>query len=293
MGLTVTDIVMMGLGTVLMIFIIFLSIRGKKYDYLFETLDANEFKLKEIYSIGYALTEILHMDFQNDNNKQNQKLRQELKVLFDEKYTEYYLRVIYAQCISIFLVLLQVAFIFYALSRDISVFAIMAVLAATVAYYFFSSVDKKIAKRSEALLSDFSDAVSNLALLTNAGMILREAWEATAATGEGLLYKEMEKTCEDMRNGVSDIEAIRRFGVRCIIPEIKKFSSTLIQGMEKGNKELAAALRGQSDELWEMKKQSVKRQGETAASKLLLPMIIMFIGVLIIIIVPVFANMGI
>ena len=293
MGITITDLVMMGLGTLLMLFIIFLSIKGRQYDYLFESLDDKDFRLKEIYSIGYAFIEISKINFQSDSSKVNRKLRQELRVLYDEKYVEYYLRVIYSQCISFFFVFLQLSFIFYGLSRDIAAFAIFALLSFVIAYYFFTSVDKKITKRSEELLSDFSDAVSNLALLTNAGMILREAWEATSYTGEGVLYQEMRKTVEDMHNGISDVEAIRLFGVRCIIPEIKKFSSTLIQGMEKGNRELAVALRQQSDELWELKKQTVKRQGETAASKLLLPMIIMFIGVLIIIIVPVFANMGI
>lgn len=35
----------------------------------------------------------------------------------------------------------------------------------------------------------------------------------------------MRHSCQEMQNGVSEGEAIRRFGVRCIIPEIKKFAS--------------------------------------------------------------------
>ena len=51
---------------------------------------------------------------------------------------------------------------------------------------------KKIEARSAALLGDFSEVVSKLALLTNAGMILREAWELTANAGEGIFYEEMQ-----------------------------------------------------------------------------------------------------
>lgn len=293
MGLAGVDIVIMGIGFALLFFIVVLAIKGKQYDALFSSLDDKEFPLKEVYSIGYAALILFKIDLQNDNSKRNQKLRQELKILYEEKYAEYYMRVVYSQCISIALLVLQLAFVFYGLSRDVAVFAIFAVLSVTVAYYFYSDVDKRIQARSAELLDDFSDAVSNLALLTNAGMILREAWEATSKTGTGVLFKEMAIAMEDMNNGVADVEAIRRFGVRCIIPEIKKFSSTLIQGMEKGNKELSQNLMQQSNELWELKKQIVKRKGETAASKLLLPMIIMFVGILIMIIVPIFSNMGI
>lgn len=292
MGLTITDIVIEVLGVLFLLGIIVLSLKGKKYDYLFEGLDSKNFQLKEVYSIGYALLEMVHFDFQSDKSKTNRKLRQQLRVVYEEKYVEYYLRVVYAKSYSLAIIIIQFAFILYGLSRELGAFCIFVLLGVLIGYRFFTETDKIIEKRSEELLIDFSDAASNLALLTNAGMILREAWEETTRTGNGLIYKEMERAMEDMRNGVSDAEAVRRFGVRCMIPEVKKFSSTLIQGMEKGNKELSNALRQQSAELWELKKQLVKRQGETAASKLLLPMFVMFGGILVLIVVPIFGNMG-
>lgn len=42
-----------------------------------------------------------------------------------------------------------------------------------------------------------------------------------------------------------------------------------------------------------IKKQNVKRQGEIAANKLMLPIVIMFIGILIMVIIPIFANLGV
>ena len=83
------------------------------------------------------------------------------------------------------------------------------------------------------------------------------------------------------------------FGSRCIIPEIKKFTSTIIQGMTKGNSELTAMLQEQSKEVWQLKKQLVRREGEKAASKLLIPICVMFVGILIMIIVPIFTNLGV
>lgn len=48
-------------------------------------------------------------------------------------------------------------------------------------------------------MGDFSEVVSKLALLTNAGMILREAWELTANAGEGIFYEEMQTAVAEMK----------------------------------------------------------------------------------------------
>ena len=44
--------------------------------------------------------------------------------------------------------------------------------------------------------------------------------------------------------------------------------------------------------MWEVKKNEVKQKGEKANSRLLLPMMLIFIGILIMILVPVFQQMG-
>jgi len=66
----------------------------------------------------------------------------------------------------------------------------------------------------------------------------------------------------------------------------------LVQGITKGNDELALLLKQQSKEAWETKKFHVRLQGEQASSKLLIPITMMFIGVLIMIVVPIFTNLG-
>ena len=122
---------------------------------------------------------------------------------------------------------------------------------------------------------------------------MREAWAEVAYTGDSALYQEMQRAVDEMNNGVSDVDALFNFGTRCIIPEIKKFTSTIVQGLVKGNSELVYMLQEQSKEVWSAKKQDVKRQGAKASSKLLIPILIMFIGILIMIVVPIFTNMGV
>jgi len=287
--LEIKDYIVFGIGAVLLGIWLVLFFTGLKYASLFDALTEKEFPLKEIYFVGYAALELVHYSYKS---KHDRKLRKELSVLFGEKYAEYYLRVIHAQEITMSLTLAILGFALYGVADDIAVLVVLLIFAGLSYYYFGTLTEKRILKRSEEMLRDFSNVVSKLALLTNAGMILREAWTEIAFSGETTIYREMQTSVEEMNNGISEIDAIFRFGKRCIIPEIKKFSSTIVQGLVKGNNELALMLQAQSREVWMLKKQDIHRQGEKAASRLLIPVVIMFVGILIMVIVPIFTNLG-
>ena len=288
--LSLFDIVVFTVGAVFLGIWLIFFFTGLKYAQLFDGLDEKDYPFKEIYFLGYAIMEAIHYQYKS---KHDRKLRKELGVLYGDKYAEYYIRVIYAQKVTLSFTLLLLAAPLYGFANDIFASLVVMMFAGLAFYYFGTLTETKIMKRSEELLLDFSNVVSKLALLTNAGMILREAWEEVAYTGETTLYKEMQTTVNEMKNGVSEIDAMFNFGSRCIIPEIKKFTSTIVQGMVKGNSDLIIMLQEQSKEVWALKKQNVRRQGEKASSKLMIPMMLMFVGILIMVIVPVFANMGV
>lgn len=288
--LTILDFVLFGIGALLLVLWLLLFVMGLKYAYLFETLDEKEYPLKDIYFVGYALMELLHYQYKS---KSDRKIRKELCILYGEKYADYFIRVIHAQKVTMGLTLLVLAVPLYGLANDILAAAVVVLFAGVAYYYFGTLTSEKIIKRSEEMLRDFSNVISKLALLTNAGMIMRDAWEDVAMTGNTVLYQEMQYAVQQMNNGKTLVDALYEFGVRCVIPEIKKFTSTIIQGIKKGNEDLAQMLQNQSKEVWAMKKQNVRRQGEKASSKLLLPMMMMLIGILVMVIIPIFANLGV
>ena len=219
-------------------------------------------------------------------------MRQAIDILYGKKYEDYYLRTVYAQKITISSMLAVLGFALYGLANDVLVTVILLVFAVAAFFYFGSALNKRIEKRSEEMLRDFSEIISKLALLTNAGMILSDAWREVAFTSNRIIYTEMQLAVEEIDNGVSEVEAFYHFGSRCLIPEIKKFTSTIVQGLVKGNSELASMLQQQSKEVWNSRKQNVRRKGEKAASKLMIPIYIMFIGILIMVVIPIFANIG-
>lgn len=288
-GLGIVDYLIIFLGAISLIVWLVVYLKGRQHNGMFEVLDEKEYPLKEIYGMGYAVLEIFKYTYKS---KHDRRLRQQLQVLYGDKYCEYYLRVIHSQQITIALTVFVLSFTLYGLSSEMLAMLVGFMFAGLAYYYFGIVTEKKILQRSEELLHDFSEVVSKLALLSNAGMILREAWQEVAYGGEGIIYEEMQKAVEEMNNGVAEVDAVYNFGTRCIIPEIKKFTSTIIQGMTKGNSELTVMMQEQSKEVWQLKKQLVRREGEKAASKLLIPICTMFVGILIMILIPIFTNLG-
>ena len=289
MFLSLTSVIIMSVGTLIgVIFIIFL-LAGKKYDAYIEPLTDNEFPLNQLYGVGFVFLDITKHNFAS---KGERKRRQQIALIYGEKHSEYYLRVNAAERITLAFLLVVIGFAMYGITVDVLILGVLGMFA-FVAYYYVSTLPSELLKKkTDKIINDFADVVSKLALLVNAGMIMKEAWAKVAYTGDSELYQEMQRVVVNMENGMSEIDAYTEFGTRCTAPEIKKFTSTIIQGLVKGNRELVEMIKQQSREIWDSKRHRVKQQGEKAASKLLIPICIMFVGILIMIIVPIFANLG-
>ena len=283
------DIIILIIGFILLIGWLICFFMGLQYNQLFDVLEEKEYPFKEVYGMGYFIIQKINYQFKS---KADRELRQAIDILYGQKYEDYYLRTVYAQKITISSMLAVLAFALYGLANDVLITVVVLVFAVAAFFYFGTALNKKIEKRSEEMLRDFSEIISKLALLTNAGMILSDAWREVAFTSNRIIYTEMQLAVEEIDNGVPEVEAFYHFGSRCLIPEIKKFTSTIVQGLVKGNSELASMLQQQSKEVWNSRKQNVRRKGEKAASKLMIPIYIMFIGILIMVVIPIFANIG-
>lgn len=290
MPIDTTSFIIMSVGTVLAGLLILLILIGTKYNRMTEGLNDKEYPLNQLYGVGFALLAVTRHNF---TSKSERKRRQDIALIYGEKYSEYYLRVNAAERVTLAFLLFVAGFAFYGLAADVLMIFVFTLFAFAAYYYVAKLPEETLRKKTDTILNEFADVVSKLALLVNAGMIMREAWEKVAFASEGELYNEMRNVVVDINNGVSEIDAYTAFGSRCSSPEIKKFTSTIVQGIVKGNKELVEMIKQQSREIWDAKRHRTRQQGEKAASKLLIPICIMFIGVLVMIVVPIFANLGV
>lgn len=272
-------------------FVILLLTSGEFEEYI-KPLNKKDFMMPEIYGVGFKVMKMFNFEFKNRNANQ---LRENAAILYGERYADYYMRVLYAQRISIIYLCFAVGCGLCSLAEStdkLLLLAVVAVMCGALYYYFLTLPATRVKERSVRFMDEFPNAVSTIALLVNSGMILREAWREVSMSSDTELYMEMRKVNEDMDNGVAEVDALYNFGTRCVTPEIKKFTAFIVQGLEKGSRDLAIALRNQTDEMWELKKQNTLKRGELASSKLMIPLMIMFIGILIMVMGPIMTNLG-
>lgn len=276
---------------VLALFWIFLLWSGsKRYAVMIKPLEKKKHPLKNFYVVGFRFLDLIHYKY---GSFQDNKRIAQAKIVFGERYGEYYYRVNMAEKFTYAVTSIMISPILGPLLGN-NLFSLFGFVAAAFLYYYADTkITDVIKKRENDLSRDFADMVSKLALLINAGMITREAWEEISYTGEDTVYEEMRNAVIEMNNGVSEIEAYLRFGDRCAVPFAKKFTSMLCQNLTKGNKELVEFLKAEAQLSWEEKKHYVKRKGEAASNKMMIPLGMILVGVFIMILVPILGNLGI
>lgn len=266
--------------------------RGKQYGYMVESLDGGEYFLKELYVVGFSLNDGKIFKLRG---KMERNLKKQAKLLWGDRYYEYYANLAWAQFLSLTLLVVSIGFSLSGFLKTEQIPILLILVLLFIAAFWNLSLSKmkeKVQKRREECEAEFPNMVSKLALLINSGMVLREAWRVTAYGKEGTLYKLMKQACEDIENGESDVGAIYKFGVTSDSASIKKFTSAMIQGMQKGNSELADFMVSQTSELWAHKRQMALQQGEVAAGKLIIPLGITFAGIIMIIVSAAMQSMS-
>lgn len=258
------------------------------YQPIIQSINPEKYKYPELFCVGFALMKILKID---SKSKKARKRVKEISEVQGRQYAEYYFYVINAEKWTYGFTVLVLFALFAALANEGIALLIGAVMAFLVMWYIDELLNDKLEERRDELVADMPQVLSKLTLLVNSGMTLRDAWKKVAFGGERVLYLEMQSAVQDMQNGLSEMESYRSFADRCSVKEIRRFTSTMIQNMQKGNAEISYFLKELSDEMWEEKKHLVKRKGEAANSKLLIPTAMIFIGILIMIMIPAFLTM--
>lgn len=283
-------IILSVLGTVLGILclLIFLTEKGK-YAPIIGGIDEKEYFIKEIFVVGFTMMQKLHIDI---SSEVMQKKIHKLTELFGKKESRKIAIYDLAAEISYVMVFLPIILLLSVIAGDTFVLLIgLAVIVFLIVYMEYDKVNK-LTKRHETIDREFPHMVSQMALLVNAGMPLREALVKSSAKSSGILSEEMKTLVNDMENGIPDYVAFDQFAARCGVECVRKFSSLVSQNIKKGSSELADSLLALSSEIWRNRVSAVRMEGEKASTRLLIPILIIFAGILMMVVVPMFSGMG-
>lgn len=249
-------------------------------------LDKKSFPLKSFLPPGLYLLDVFKYSF---NTSYDRKLLAAVTELYGHRQAVLLLRAHWGGKISLMLLSLLFAFFIGTLSEpDAGYVVFCLLLPAGIAYFSDKDLYEKVKKRRRALQLDFPDFVNKLTLLINAGMTVSKAWEKVVADSgrDTPLYRELAAALQEIRSGMPEHKAYEEFAKRCRVPVITRFISVILQNIRKGNAELVPILRVFANECWELRKMTAKRLGEEASTKMLLPMMLMFVAVLLIVGMP-------
>lgn len=190
-------------------------------------------------------------------------------------------------------------------SRMIGDYKLIPVLGILLAGLFWvrdrNQAQEEKKRRKELLLLDYADVVYQLMVFVGAGLTVAKAWERIVLNYEerrkegrcGLrpAYEEMADARAKMMCGVSESQAITEFGQKCQLQPYLKLSGLLEQNRRTGTKNLTQLLTQEMNLAWEQQKNTARRLGEEAGTKLLLPLMLMLLVVMVIIMVPAMMSM--
>lgn len=248
--------------------------------------DIKDYPLWQLIPAGMMLLDAAGYKFGTNYDR---KLLNKLIVLYGPKDSMVNLRVFWAHKIALLLVAMWISSLLgigMGFCKDYLLFSLLVL--GSGFYLSDRELNNRVKKRQLKLQIDFPDFINKLVLLINAGMTVQRAWEKIVRDNnkENPLYEELTAVVTEIRMGRPEHQSYESFALRCRMPEITRFVSTVIQNLKKGNRDMVAVLRLQSAECWEMRKNAAKRLGEEASTKMLLPMVIMMIAILIIVAIP-------
>lgn len=174
---------------------------------------------------------------------------------------------------------------------DVFLFTVEVLLLTGLCLYFDYWLDSTVKKRHAELLSQYPAMLTEMSLMVNVGITAAEAFDRVAVSSDGLLFREMQRVTSSVRNGMPVDEALDNLSTRAPLREMKKFVSLYKQNLVKGGPDFPRTLSEMASAAWTDRKNSARTKGELAEQKLLLPTLFMFVGILIMIIVPAFRNL--
>lgn len=162
-----------------------------------------------------------------------------------------------------------------------------------------NELKEKIDKRNHELFLDYPQFVSQLTLYLGAGMTVRNIFlklsenyrkKKNLGGQERFLCEEIDRTAQELSLGKSEAKAYEDFGYRCSLQEYIRLCTLLSQNLRKGNSELLRQLKDESRNAFEKRLGDVRKMGEEAGTKLLLPMILMLLIVMLVIMIPAYMT---
>lgn len=201
-----------------------------------------------------------------------------------------YTKLFIAQILSVELLVLLFFSIFSILTNDIVMLYFGMILLVMSPIMLTRGLDKEICKKQEQIIIELPELINKIILLINAGETIQQAIIVSVlkkkGTSKNYLYKELLISVNQLQNNVSLKQVLEELSKRCATQEISVFTTTVLLNFRRGSSDLVLSLTRLSQDLWVKRLSTSRIIGERASSKLVFPMVLIFIVVLVIVAAP-------
>lgn len=195
-----------------------------------------------------------------------------------------------AKLVLILSIVLVTALVFFLSSTDdLTVLLLPAAVGAIVPVAMLHDLDNKIRNKRREIAMDLPLLLNQMVLLINAGETVQQAMLRIAeqhGKSERPLFREWWLAAEKLKNRFPFSRVMEELNQQCGVQDVSVFVNVILLNYRRGGEELVNALSTLSRNMWEARKNAAKTLGEEASSKLLFPMVLIFLVVLTVIAAP-------
>ncbi|OMF91689.1 type II secretion system F family protein [Paenibacillus sp. FSL R7-0337] len=163
-------------------------------------------------------------------------------------------------------------------------------LAVALPVAMVSDLHKKVRMREQNIMLELPELLNSIVLLVGAGETVQRAIVRCVNSRQGdsthPLYTELMKMTAEWDGGYSFQQAFENFSKRCAVQEVSIFTTTVLLNYRRGGADFVLSLRDLSRMLWEKRKAISRTRGEQASSKLVFPMVVIFLIVIVLVGTP-------
>lgn len=176
------------------------------------------------------------------------------------------------------------------LSGEEAGFILGVLLALILPAALVNDLHKKVKLREQGIMLELPELLNSIVLLVGAGETVQRAIVRCVESRKGdyshPLYKELFTMITEWEGGYSFQQAFENFSKRCAVQEVSLFTTTVLLNYRRGGADFVLSLRDLSRMLWEKRKALSRTRGEQASSKLVFPMVLIFLIVIVLVGTP-------
>ena len=273
------------ISIILLITIFYFAMKGRMYREFTETLE-EEIPLKFFAHVSLYIID--HFNIITKFYGRIAFIQQKMISLHGNKKAAHHTKLYLAQMISTIILCFTGSVIFAMLNNgDHTVFLAGCFITVLIPVLMVRKLTDQEKKRKEDIITELPEFVNKIILLVNAGETVQQAMIRCVYMKKDIrnnpFYLEMTEAMNKLQSNHSLQQVLNDLNKRCGIQEVSIFTTTILLNYRKGGQDLILALRDLSNDLWEKRKNISRIKGEEASSKLVFPLILIFISVMIII----------